>query len=144
QAGNGSRSAQVELSRTAIVPGDWGFRLFAAEAQHDSTVEPAREFLSDHEFGQVTYKANFGEFSGGFDRNDGQTTFQGQASGAVSLIDGAVFASNRIDDSFAVVDTAGAPGIRVRQENRDVGRTNSRGRFLVPDLRSFEINQLSI
>ena len=32
----------------------------------------------------------------------------------------------------------------MRQENRDVGRTNSRGRFLVPDLRSFEINQLSI
>ena len=43
-----------------------------------------------------------------------------------------------------MVDTGGVPGIRVRQENRDVGRTDSRGRFLVPDLRSFEINQLSI
>ena len=144
QARNGSRSGQVELSRTAIVPGDWGFRFFAAEAQHDLNVEPARKFFSDHEFGQVTYRANFGEFSAGFDRTDGETIFQGQASGAVSFIDGALFASNRIDDSFAVIDTAGAPGIRVRQENRDVGRTDSRGRFLVPDLRSFEINQLSI
>jgi outer membrane usher protein len=144
QATEGSRSGQVEVSRTAIVPGDWGFRFFAAGAQHHSNIESHEQFFSDHEFGQVTYKANFGEFTAGFDRTDGQTIFQGQASGAVSFIDGALFASNRIDDSFAVVDTGGMPGIRVRQENRDVGRTDSRGRFLVPDLRSFEVNQLSI
>src|SRR5207342_3905070 len=73
QATKGSRSGQVEVSRTAIVPGDWGFRFFAAGAQHDSNLESHEQFFSDHEFGQVTYKANFGEFTAGFDRTDGQT-----------------------------------------------------------------------
>jgi outer membrane usher protein len=90
QATKGSRSGQVEVSRTAIVPGDWGFRFFAAGAQHDSNLESHEQFFSDHEFGQVTYKANFGEFTAGFDRTDGETIFQGQASGAVSFIDGAL------------------------------------------------------
>jgi P pilus assembly protein, porin PapC len=64
-------------------------------------------------------------------------------NGALSVLDGGVFASNRIEDSFAIVDTHAA-GIRVRQENRDVGRTDSHGRLLVPDMRSYDINRLAI
>ncbi len=105
---------------------------------------PDRGPVTDHEFGQITYKSGFGQFFVGVDHVGDQTTIQGEMTGALSLIDGALFASNRIDDSFAIVDTAGAAGIGVRQENRDVGRTDAGGRFLVPDLRSFEINRLSI
>jgi outer membrane usher protein len=42
------------------------------------------------------------------------------------------------------VDTSGAEGIRVLSENREVGRTDSSGRLLVPDLRSFDRNRIAI
>ncbi len=38
----------------------------------------------------------------------------------------------------------GAVDIRVFQENREVGRTGSSGRMLIPNLRGYEVNHLSI
>ena len=56
---------------------------------------------------------------------------------------GDVFLSNWIDDSFGVVDT-GAPGLGVLYENRPVGVTDAKGMLLVPTLRSYEKNNISI
>ena len=36
------------------------------------------------------------------------------------------------------------PHVHVLQENRDVGSTNSSGRLLVPDMRSFDLNHIAI
>jgi outer membrane usher protein len=53
------------------------------------------------------------------------------ASGALVLLDDALFAANRVADAFAVVNT-GAPGIPVRYENQLIGTTNGHGRLLIP------------
>jgi outer membrane usher protein len=66
-----------------------------------------------------------------------------QVDGAVATMGGGVFASNRIDDSFAVVD-AGTPGVPVLYENRPVGETNGSGKLLVPNLRAYGKNKISI
>ncbi|MCI0747360.1 MAG: fimbria/pilus outer membrane usher protein [Verrucomicrobia subdivision 3 bacterium] len=63
--------------------------------------------------------------------------------GAVALMGDGIFFSNRIDDSFAVVDT-GAPDVEVFSENRRVGKTNAKGKLLVPGLRSYQSNKISI
>jgi outer membrane usher protein len=136
QESHGARSAQADVDRPAIVPGDWGFRTFVSASG-------AGDAMSGHEFAQLTYKAGFGQIFTGVDHVAGHTVVQTEMRGALALADHGLFAANRIDDSFAIVDTETA-GIRVRQENRDVGRTDSHGRLLVPDLRSFEMNQLSI
>ncbi len=62
----------------------------------------------------------------------------------MSIVDHGIYPSDWIDDSFAVVDTSGIKGIRVDDENREVGRTGFNGTLLVPDLRSFQLNHLSI
>src|SRR5690606_20650394 len=62
---------------------------------------------------------------------------------SVVVAGGGVFLSRRIDDAFAVVD-AGAPGVEVSAENRPVGRTGRSGKILVPDLRAYEANSVSI
>jgi outer membrane usher protein len=67
----------------------------------------------------------------------------GQVDGAVAALDGSVFFSNHIDDSFAVVDT-GTPDVPVFHENRPVGKTDSRGQLLVPNLRAYGNNKISI
>lgn len=65
------------------------------------------------------------------------------ADGALVYAGGGVFATNRIHDAFAVVNV-GAPDVEVRYQNRSVGVTDRWGRILVPDLHSFEANEISI
>ncbi len=66
-----------------------------------------------------------------------------QVDGAVATMGSGVFATNRIDDSFAVVDT-GTPGVPVLYENRPAGETNSSGKLLIPNLRAYGSNKISI
>lgn len=75
--------------------------------------------------------------------SDGSRGLGLRLDGAVVAAGGGVFLSRRINDSFAVVD-AGAPGVEVRAENRPVGQTGRGGKLLVPDLRAYEPNRLSI
>ena len=47
-------------------------------------------------------------------------------------MDGALFASSKINDAFIVVSTSGCRGIPVRYENQLLGNTDSGGHLLVP------------
>lgn len=130
--GSGGAYGQVQAVQSAVETGDWGYQLYATSD-------------TDHEFAEAQYKARWGLVSGGVDRLAGLTTARAEAAGAIAAIkDGGVFASNPIDDSFAVADTGGLPGIAVMEENRLVGRTDADGRILVPDLRAFDANHISI
>ena len=72
-------------------------------------------------------------------------TAQGTAEleGSIAAIGGGVYAANRIDDSFAVVDV-GLPDIDVLYENRHIGKTNGSGKLLIPELRSYQRNKIEI
>ncbi|QYE33620.1 fimbria/pilus outer membrane usher protein (plasmid) [Polymorphobacter sp. PAMC 29334] len=129
---NGSRMLQGQATQSAVAIGDWGYQVVASPAS------PQRAF------GEIRYKAPFAALAAGADYSSKQTTFRLEAQGSVSMLDGSVFASNTIYDSFAVVDTSGLAGVHVRNENRDVGTTDRHGRLLVPELRSFDLNHLSI
>ena len=74
---------------------------------------------------------------------DKATLAQVNVDGAFILADNALFATNRVHDSFAIVN-AGAPGVRVRYENREVGKTRADGHLLVTTLRSLQRNKISI
>ncbi|AYD02234.1 fimbria/pilus outer membrane usher protein [Neorhizobium sp. NCHU2750] len=84
-----------------------------------------------------------GRVEGYVEQTDRTVQARGQIEGSLVVAGGDVFVTDRIDDAFAIVD-AGAPDVDVQFENRPAGRTNARGRLLVPDLRSYEANNLSI
>jgi len=65
-------------------------------------------------------------------------------SGGAVLLGGEVRAVRTVTDSFAMVDVGGIPDMTVYFENQPVGRTDGSGRALVPNLRSFDVNRLSI
>ena len=125
-------SAQVQAQQSASEIGEWGYQAFVSAGN------------TNHEFGQLQYKSPVGLFTAGVDYNSGVTTVRTESQGAVSFVDKGLFPSNTIYDSFAIVDTAPMHHVRVLQENRDVGRTDSSGRLLVPDMRSFDLNHLAI
>ena len=126
--GNG----QFQVQQSASQIGDWGYDAYVSAGN------------SNHAFGQVQYKSRVGLFTAGVDRNAGQTTLRLESQGALSLVDRGLFPSNTIYDSFAIVDTSPMAHVHVLQENRDVGSTNSSGRLLVPDMRSFDLNHITI
>lgn len=128
----GSAYRQVQAQQSAVSVGDWGYQAFAA----DGAVA--------HKFAQVQYKAPWALMSAGVDRSGSDTTLSLQSQGALSYIDGGVFASNTIDDSFALVTTGGLAGVHVLRENRAAGITDAKGRLLISDLRGFEINYLAV
>ena len=57
---------------------------------------------------------------------------------------GGLLPSRYIDSSFAVVRVPGFSDVRVYAENQQVARTNSKGDALIPRLRPYERNQISI
>ncbi|RWO78184.1 fimbria/pilus outer membrane usher protein [Mesorhizobium sp.] len=91
----------------------------------------------------VSYRAPFARFEASVGQYEDQFRATAQADGSVVFAGRDVFFSNRINDAFAVVD-AGVPDIEVQYENRPAGRTNRRGKLLVPGLRSYEPNQITI
>ena len=125
-------NVQVQVEKSAPQIGDWGYEAYVSAGS------------SNHEFGQAQYKSPMGLFTAGADSNNGQTTLRMESQGAVSYVDGALFRSNTIYDSFAIVDTSPMPHVHVLEENRAVGSTSSSGRLLVPDLRSFDLNRVTI
>ena len=91
----------------------------------------------------VSYRAPFARFQAGAQQFDKDFRVTGQMDGAIAAAGGGVFATNRIDDAFAVVDV-GTPDVEVLHQNRPVGKTDSKGRILVTGLNSYELNTVSI
>ncbi len=63
---------------------------------------------------------------------DGRMTGWASAGGSLVAMDGALFAANRVADSFVVVSTNGEADIPVYFENQLAGRTNRDGHLLIP------------
>jgi outer membrane usher protein len=130
--GTSTGAVQVQVQQPAPVIGDWGYQAYISTG--DTT----------HVFAQGQYKSPVGLFTAGIDNDSGVTTVRLETQGAFSLVDGGLFPSNTVYDSFAIVDTGPMPHVHVLQENRDVGSTNSSGRLLVPDMRAFDLNHIAI
>lgn len=122
----------VQASRSVVAVGDAGGQLYASQGG-DRRVLATGQYKSPWSLLEVS----------GFHAG-GQTAWRGGASGSLVAAGGDIFASNVITDSFAIVDTDGTPGLNVLYENRPVEKTGPSGRVLLPDLRSFEVNHVSV
>lgn len=125
--------AQIDAQRPVTDIGDWGYQAYVSAGSG-----------TNHEFAQVAHKSLRGLLIAGVDSNAGATTAQFETQGALSFADRGLFLSNWVYDSFAIVDTNPMRHVEVLQENREVGKTGSSGRLLVADLRSFQLNHITI
>ncbi|WLP55554.1 fimbria/pilus outer membrane usher protein [Agrobacterium fabrum] len=90
-----------------------------------------------------SYRGTAARVSAGIDQFNRTTQAYAQIEGSIAVAGGDVFIGNRIDDAFAVVD-AGAPGVDILLENRPIGQTNRRGKILLPNLRSYDVNNITL
>ena len=75
---------------------------------------------------------------------DGATGLRLSAAGSFGFLGGDLFASRRLGESFAAVEVAGFPGLRVYADDQLVGVTGRDGSLIVPGLRPFHRNRLRI
>ncbi|RAP59343.1 fimbria/pilus outer membrane usher protein [Oleiagrimonas sp. MCCC 1A03011] len=127
----GSNAAGAALTRSANPDGGFGYRLDAYTG--DNAI---RE-------GQVTWVGQHGVTHAGAISIDGRSAGRLGASGALVLMDGSAYATRRTGDAFALVD-AGAPGVPIYREHREIAVTGADGKALVTDLSAYSVNHLSI
>jgi outer membrane usher protein len=65
-------------------------------------------------------------------------------NGGLIFMDAEVRAIRTVTDSFALVEVGGVPNVTVNFDNQPVAHTDANGVALVPNLRSFDVNRLSI
>ncbi len=122
----------VEAMKMASAePGSYGWRVRDSEG------------TNPYRAASATYRSNVAQVEGNVRQYDQTVTASAQVDGAVAMMGGGVFFSNRIDDAFAVVNV-GAPNVDVLHENRPAGKTNAQGQILIPNLASYQKNNIAI
>jgi outer membrane usher protein len=91
----------------------------------------------------LSYRSAYALLRGTVNHSPGGARATVETSGSVATLGGRVFFANRIDDAFAIV-RAGFPNVPVFYDNRPVGVTDARGEILIPSLRSYDANKISI
>lgn len=94
--------------------------------------------------GSISYQGNYGTYQLEGSQMRDQIAVRTNIRGGVAMAGGALLPSRYIDSSFAVVRVPGFSDVRVYAENQQVARTNSNGDALIPGLRPYERNQISI
>lgn len=80
---------------------------------------------------------------GGYgERND--MTWWGEGAGALVLMDGELFAANKVNDAFVVISTDGHPDVPVNYENQQVGKTDKDGYLLISGVSAYYPARYSI
>ncbi|MET0746695.1 MAG: fimbria/pilus outer membrane usher protein [Rhizobium sp.] len=130
QAGDLAIGETVSKSQGQRI-GDYGWSV--GRQQEDNSVNSA----------SASYRSSVAEIGARVDQRGSIARANVTVDGAFVAAGGGVFASNRIDDAFAIVD-AGAPNVAVQYENRPAGTTNGNGKLLVPQLRAYQGNNISI
>ena len=129
----GQNSAYASATRNASDNGVVGWRVLAAQNQTGSRAE-----------GGLNYANQYARLSGDVSKSTGQAALRMGASGGLLATDGRVFASQRISDSFALVEVPGYPGLSVSLGATMLGRTNADGIAIVPRLAPYQVNTLRL
>ena len=92
----------------------------------------------------IQYNGPYGVYNTVYQRAGEQDSYNIRASGAVSYIGGSLHLSRPISDSFALIEVGDLENVRVSSNNQYVGKSNSRGRLLLPGLPSYHNNEISL
>lgn len=137
--GTGGASYQADVRRTASDVGTLGWNL---GGQWQRGVDGGRAWHAA--WAGAQYNSVYGDGWANMRSGTGHTDWDASWRGGLVWMQGGLFATKTVNDSFAVVSTNGVAGIPVRAQNSVVGVTNQRGRVFVPNLMAFQDNIVSI
>jgi outer membrane usher protein len=121
-----SQSNLVEFQQSMPSGDGYGYR---ARYNTDNTDVAGEVDISDH----------YGSYSLASERSGLGTEYSAEERSSLIFMGKQVMATRWVDNSFALVDVPGQPGIRVYANNQYITRTNGRGLAIVP-LAPFDTN----
>ncbi|MEY5098628.1 MAG: hypothetical protein RJA36_1347 [Pseudomonadota bacterium] len=94
--------------------------------------------------GDLSAQGRYASGSIGLSQFQGQTAERASLSGGAAFLGGSAHLSRRVDGSFALVQLPGFPNVRVYADNQLAGQTDASGELLLPRLRPYQKNPISI
>ncbi|HTI53842.1 MAG TPA: fimbria/pilus outer membrane usher protein [Verrucomicrobiae bacterium] len=140
-------TAAVEAQRSLPLGTGLGYRLRAVRAEQDLPQEEGRSGGSTVDYqglADLQYQSQYGFYEGTYERINGRNSSTLTAAAGIVAIGGSVHLSRPVQDGYALVNVPGVAGVRASLNNQEVGRTDSRGRLLVPNLLPYYGNRLGI
>lgn len=92
----------------------------------------------------LAWSGRYARAEAGVATNGEQSVQWADLRGSLLVAGNEVFAARQVSDAFVVVSTDGIGDVPVRYENQLIGRTNHRGRLLVPSVTSHYAGRFSI
>lgn len=135
--GNSNRQA-VTVGKNIPMQQGYGYRASVERAAFDGRDDELRPDL------RVAMNGPYGTYSAEYDELAGEPNWRVGVAGSLALVEGSLYASRPLSQSFAVVRTGDVQGVRVGYNGQTVGRTRRGGEILVPNLRPYEVNRISI
>jgi outer membrane usher protein len=123
---------RADVRQTPDYGGGFGYRLGISRA------------TDDREQAAVLWRGQAVEAQVEAAQVNGRTAARLQVGGGLLLAGNSLVATRRIEDGLAVVDVDGNAGVRIYQDNRLVARTDPQGRAIVPNLRPYQQNRISL
>lgn len=118
----GAIRERIDYNRTVPSDGGLGWSLTGRTGSKEPTTFQ----------GNLAWRTQAMQLQAGLYGPDGSRTWWGDLSGSIVVMDGGLFATNRINDAFALVSTDGLANVPVRYENQRIGVTNRNGHLLIP------------
>jgi outer membrane usher protein len=94
--------------------------------------------------GNLEYQSPYGFYELNALHVGGQTTVLGTVSGGLVYIGDRLMPTRALQDAYALIRVPEVPGATVDLSNQPVGRTDSEGDLIIPNLQSYYGNQISL
>jgi outer membrane usher protein len=135
QAGRSAGSLDAYASASSPIPAGsgLGWRALAGHRADVDVAEAGAYWQADRWFGSMEVRSSAGS-----------QAWRAGLQGALVAVDGSVFAAHRLQDSFALVEVSGQPGVVVGLGSGAGVRTDARGRALLPQLLPYQENAVRI
>jgi outer membrane usher protein len=125
--------AYATASRHADFDGGLGWRVLGGRQSARGRAE-----------GNLYYLGRYGRLTGDLSATRQQTALRLGAAGGLVMADGHLFASRRLDDSFALVEVAGYGNVGIGLGSNMLSRTNDAGIALIPRLMAYQTNSIRV
>ncbi len=125
-------SGGLDAQRSMGLGPDYGYHVRAS-------LGPTNDFLAD---GQA--QSAYGRYEASAERVGGHDTTVLSTSGALVTVGGHVFATRPVQQGFGLIQVPGVAGVRGTLNNQEIGRTDSDGNLLVPEMIPYYANRVGI
>jgi outer membrane usher protein len=128
-----SESTYADINRSLPAGVGYGYRVTASDVDGGTASGQFEAHLP-----RARVRFNYDAMQGG-DVQNGSATI----AGGLIATRGGVFLTRELESSVAVVEVTGLKNVHILADNVPIGRTNRRGRLLIPELLPYLANQIS-